>query len=63
MQNLTKLLGVFLEGSASEVFPADRMLYMPVCNQVYYPDLIILPEETKLWSIKEKWKTISTRQL
>ncbi len=30
------------------------MLYMPVCNQVYYPDLIIIPEETETLEYKGK---------
>lgn len=54
VNNLSRLLSNCLIDTAFEVYAGDRMLYIPACNQVYYPDLIILPEETETFEYKGK---------
>lgn len=37
-----------------EIYAGDRMLRIPPCNRVYYPDLIILPIDTDTFQYKGK---------
>ncbi len=39
--NLRMIFYNYLENSDLEVYAGDRMLYVPDCNKVYYPDLIV----------------------
>ena len=54
VQNLARLLGNHLHQSEFEPFTGDRMTYVPDCNRVYYPDLIILPIERETFLYKGK---------
>jgi Uma2 family endonuclease len=42
VSNLTRLLGNCLLDKNCDVFASDRMLFIPACNQVFYPDLLIV---------------------
>lgn len=54
VHNLDKLLGICLDESELEVYAGDRMLYIPDCNKVYYPDLIVLPVEVATYTYRGK---------
>ena len=42
VSNLTRLLGNCLLNKDCDVFTSDRMLFIPACNQVFYPDLLVV---------------------
>jgi len=54
VSNLLRLLGNCLEDSDLEVYAGDRMLYVPDCNKVYYPDLMVLPVEVETYQYRGK---------
>ncbi|MDX1942293.1 MAG: Uma2 family endonuclease [Saprospiraceae bacterium] len=54
VSNLLRLIGNYLEDSELEVFAGDRMLYVPDCNKVYYPDLIVLPQNVETYGYRGK---------
>lgn len=54
VQNLSRLLGNCLYQSDFEPFSGDRMTYIPHCERVYYPDLVILPIERETFYYKGK---------
>lgn len=54
VHNLDRMIGTCLTGTDREAYAGDRMLYVPACNKVFYPDLIILPVETETWNYQGK---------
>lgn len=54
VSNLLKLIGNYLEDSDLEIYAGDRMLYVPDCNKVYYPDWIVLPLEVETYNHRGK---------
>jgi Uma2 family endonuclease len=40
--NLTRLLGNCILDRDCDIFASDRMLFIPACNQVFYPDLLMV---------------------
>jgi Uma2 family endonuclease len=52
--NLLSRIDDFLEDSDLEIYAGDRMLYVPDCNKVYYPDLIVLPLEVETYAYRGK---------
>lgn len=62
VNNISRLLSNCLLETRFEVYSGDRMLHVPDCNQVYYPDVVILPEEVDTHDYRGKWKPTSTRR-
>ena len=54
--NLNRLLGNCLIGKACDVYSGDRMLFVKECNQVFYPDLLIVCGEHKFHQAGPKMK-------
>ncbi len=54
VHNIDRLLGNCLLDSPVKIYGGDRMVYVPDCNKVYYPDLIILLEYAESYAYKGK---------
>jgi len=54
VHNIDRLLGNHFFDSDMNVYPGDRMLYVPDCNKVYYPDLMVIPENAEPFDYKGK---------
>lgn len=54
VQNLSRLLGNCLLDSDLEIYTEARMLYVPACKKVYYPDVVMLPIHAKTFTYKGK---------
>jgi len=54
VSNLHGLLFPLLGDRGLEIYAGDRMLHIPPCNRIYYPDLIILPIDTDTFQYKGK---------
>lgn len=52
--NISRKLNIYLENSELEIYASDRMFYVPSCNKVYYPDLIVLPIDVETYLYKGK---------
>lgn len=56
VSNLTRLLGNCLLDKDCDVFTSDRMLFIPACNQVFYPDLLIVCGAHELYQASKNMK-------
>jgi Uma2 family endonuclease len=54
--NLNRLLGNCLLEKACDVYSGDRMLYIKACNQVFYPDLLVVCGEHSFYQAGPKMK-------
>jgi len=54
--NLNRLLGNCLLDKACDVYSGDRMLFVKECNQVFYPDLLLVCGEHKFYPAGPKMK-------
>ena len=54
--NLNRLLGNYLLEKACDVYSGDRMLFVKACNQVFYPDLLLVCGEHQFYSADPKMK-------
>ena len=54
--NLNRLLGNCLLEKACDVYSGDRMLYIKACNQVFYPDLLVVCGEHSFYQSGPKMK-------
>ncbi len=54
--NLNRLLGNCLLGKSCDVYSGDRMLFVKDCNQVFYPDLLVVCGEHKFYPAGPKMK-------
>lgn len=54
--NLTRLLGNCLLDKNCDVFASDRMLFIPACNQVFYPDLVVVCEPHEFYHASKNMK-------
>lgn len=52
--NLHRLLANLFFDTPFDVFAGDRMLFVPACNENFYPDLMILPVERPTQIFKRK---------
>ena len=54
--NLNRLLGNCLLEKPCDVYSGDRMLFVKECNQVFYPDLLVVCGEHKFYQAGPKMK-------
>lgn len=52
--NLSIMLGDFLENTGLEIYNRNRILYVTDCNKVYYPDLMVLPQDVETFAYRGK---------
>ncbi len=56
VSNLTRLLGNCLLAENCDVFASDRMLFIPACNQVFYPDLLVVCGQHEFYQASKNMK-------
>lgn len=56
VHNLDVLLGNCLRHKDCKVYPGDRMLFVPECQNVFYPDLLIVCGEHKFYQATKNMK-------
>ncbi|MFN0035781.1 MAG: Uma2 family endonuclease [Saprospiraceae bacterium] len=56
VHNLDRLLGNCLLAKDCDVFAGDRMVFVKDCNQVFYPDLLVVCGEHKFYQATPKMK-------
>ena len=54
--NLDVMLGICTRAKDCQVFTGDRMLFIKACNQVFYPDLLLVCGEHKFYQAGPKMK-------
>lgn len=54
--NLSDTLAACLNAKGCKRYSADRMVYVPSCNKVFYPDLVIVCGEQEFFQYKKKMK-------
>ena len=54
ISNLHGTLYPLLRNSDLEFYMGDRMLYVPDCNKIYYPDMVIIPQNVEIYNYKGK---------
>lgn len=54
VRNLNRIFDLLFLEEKSEIFTENRMLFVPDCNKVYYPDALIIKDEHKLYNYKGK---------
>ncbi len=54
--NLDVMLGICTRANDCQVFTGDRMLFVKDCNQVFYPDLLVVCGEHKFYPAGPKMK-------
>ena len=52
--NLIGELSFCLKQSPYEIFANDRMIHIPICDRFYYPDLVVISQETTTFDYKQK---------
>jgi len=56
VSNLTRLLGNCLLDKNCDVYASDRMLFVPACNQVFYPDLLVVCGQHEFYQSSKNMK-------
>ena len=51
--NLVRLFGNLFLGQNTRVYPSDRMVLSPFCNEIYYPDIVVVKGEPEFYQYKE----------
>ncbi|HMO38578.1 MAG TPA: Uma2 family endonuclease [Saprospiraceae bacterium] len=54
VRNLNRIFDMLFLEQQSEIFTETRMLYVPDCNKVYYPDGLIIADTHELYNYKGK---------
>lgn len=54
--NLSDALAACLNAKGCKRYTADRMILVPECNKVFYPDLVIICGEQEFYQYKKKMK-------
>lgn len=54
--NLSDALATCLKAKGCKKYIADRMILVPECNKVFYPDLVLICEEQQFYQYKKKMK-------
>ncbi len=53
-RNISRVFANYFLDEMSEIFTESRMLFVPDCNKVYYPDGVIIAEEHQLYNYSNK---------
>ena len=49
-----------VQGKNIRVYPSDRMVHSPFCNEVYYPDVVVVKDQPEFYQYKENmWATLN----
>ena len=56
VRNISRIFDLLFYDEKSEIFTESRMLFVPDCNKVYYPDGVIIAEEHQLYDYSGKIK-------
>lgn len=51
--NFVRLLGNLFFGLNTRVYPSDRMVFTPFCNEIYYPDIVVVSGQPEFYQYKE----------
>ncbi len=54
IHNLSRIIGNYLYDKPGKIYTETRMLYVPDCNKVYYPDGLIIADKHELYNYKGK---------
>lgn len=54
VRNLTRLLDTCLLDTDSEMWINDRMIYVPDCNRIYYPDGLVVTGKAEYFDYKKR---------
>lgn len=54
ISNLHGTLYVLLKHSDLDLYMGDRMIYVPDCNKIYYPDLVIIKQNAEIYNYRGK---------
>ncbi len=53
-RNLSRIIDTYLVDKKGEIWTESRMLYVPDCNKIYYPDAVIVLHEPQYFDYKGK---------
>lgn len=54
VHNFDRILGNYLLNSDLDIYTGDRLVFVPDCNQGYYPDLVIIKQDAEVYNYKGK---------
>ncbi len=58
--NIVRLFGNLYLGQNTRVYPSDRMVLSPFCNEIYYPDIVVVKGQPEFYQYKENmWATLN----
>ncbi|MFN7118869.1 MAG: Uma2 family endonuclease [Saprospiraceae bacterium] len=53
-RNLSRIIDTYLMDKEGEIWTESRMVYVPDCNKIYYPDAVIVLDQPQYFDYKGK---------
>ncbi len=54
--NIVRLFGNLFLGENTRVYPSDRMVISPFCNEIYYPNIVVVDGQPEFYQYKENMR-------
>jgi len=54
--NIVRLFGNLFLGKNTRIYPSDRMVFSPFCNEIYYPDIVVVQGQPEFYQYKENMR-------
>ncbi len=54
--NIVRLLGNLFLDQNTRVYPSDRLVFSPFCNEIYYPDIVVVKGQPEFYQHKDNMR-------